>query len=63
MNKDLENFEGEKAPDVMAVILTLVFLAYTAWSLTGCTVHFGIDYTGKTDKSNVSESPNFRRGQ
>lgn len=31
--------------------------------LSGCTVHFGIDYTGKTDKSNVSESPNFRQAK
>jgi hypothetical protein len=48
----------DKIIERMAVV---TFAAIIVVWLSGCTVHFGIDYTGKTDKSNVSESPNFRR--
>ncbi len=41
-------------------LLMAILIAIVCVNLSGCTVHFGVDYTGKTDKSNVSESPNFR---
>lgn len=46
----------------MEKVLAVIIFGIMAVYLSGCTVHFGVDYTGKTDKSNVSESPNFRRG-
>ncbi len=50
----------DKILDKMAVITLGAIII--VW-LSGCTFHVGVDYTGKTDKSNVSESPNFRKNQ
>ena len=39
------------------VVFVLVVL------LSGCTVHFGVDYNGKSDISKTVESPNYRRAK
>jgi len=46
---------------VTALTIKACILAAILGMLSGCTVHFGVDYTGKTDKSNTTESPNYRR--
>ena len=41
---------------IAAVVITAILVA-----LSGCSFHIGVDYTGKSGKSNITETPDFRR--
>ncbi len=40
-NKNLQEFEGERAPDTMATIIGVVFLGYVVWASSGCVAVIG----------------------
>ena len=40
--------------------ISLGLAVWIALMLSGCSFNVGIDWNGKTDKSNTTESPKFR---
>lgn len=57
INKDNIQHQNRGELVYYGVLLFCILLAITQ---AGCGFYIGIDYTGKTDKSYLNESPDFR---